>query len=74
MLLAQAFPQYPDPGAAAAVIDALNRIYGLNVNTKVLEERSEEIRIKARELMRRTYDTMKQMGKSQEYELPLMYA
>ena len=74
LLLAQAFPQYPDPGAAAAVIDVINRIYGLNIDTKALEERSEEIRIKARELMRRTYDTMRQMGKSQEYELPLMYA
>lgn len=74
LLLAQAFPQYPDPGAAAVVIGVLNKIYGLNVNTRALEERSEEIRIKARELMRRTYDTMRQMGKSQEYELPLMYA
>ncbi|MCQ5376874.1 MAG: PAC2 family protein [Candidatus Methanomethylicia archaeon] len=73
LLLAEAYPQYPDPGAAATVIEKLKNFFNIPVETKTLLERSEEIRLNARELMRKTTENMQKMGKSQEYELPLMY-
>ncbi|MCS7098180.1 MAG: proteasome assembly chaperone family protein [Candidatus Methanomethyliaceae archaeon] len=73
VLLAESYPNYPDPGAAASVITALNKFVTLNVDVKSLMDRSEEIRLSARELMRKTAENLKKMGKSQEYELPLMY-
>ncbi|MEM2001162.1 MAG: proteasome assembly chaperone family protein [Candidatus Methanomethylicaceae archaeon] len=73
LLMAESYPQYPDPGAAASVISALNKFVPINVDVKALIERSEEIRLNARELMRKTAENLKRMGKSQEYELPLMY-
>jgi uncharacterized protein len=73
LLMAESYPQYPDPGAAASVISALNKFVPINVDVKALIERSEEIRLNARELMRKTAENLKKMGKSQEYELPLMY-
>ncbi|MGC8935932.1 MAG: proteasome assembly chaperone family protein [Candidatus Methanomethylicaceae archaeon] len=73
LLMAESYPQYPDPGAAASVISALNKFVPINVDVKALIERSEEIRLNARELMRKTAENLRKMGKSQEYELPLMY-
>ncbi|MCX8169842.1 MAG: proteasome assembly chaperone family protein [Candidatus Methanomethyliaceae archaeon] len=73
VLLAESYPNYPDPGAAASVITALNKFVTLNVDVKSLMDRSEEIRLSARELMRKTAESLEKMGKSQEYELPLMY-
>ncbi|MGQ9759602.1 MAG: proteasome assembly chaperone family protein [Candidatus Methanomethylicaceae archaeon] len=73
LLMAESYPQYPDPGAAASVINALNKFVPINLDVKPLIERSEEIRLNARELMRKTSENLKKMGKSQEYELPLMY-
>jgi uncharacterized protein len=73
LLMAESYPQYPDPGAAAAVISTLNKFVTINVNTKSLIEKSEEIRLNARGLMSKTSENMQKMGKSQEYELPLMY-
>lgn len=73
VLLAESYPNYPDPGAAASVITALNKFVKLNVDVKSLMDKSEEIRLSARELMRKTAESLKKMSKSQEYELPLMY-
>lgn len=73
VLLAESYPNYPDPGAAASVISALNKFISLNIDIKSLMEKSEEIRLSARELMRKTAENLKKMGKTQEYELPLMY-
>jgi uncharacterized protein len=73
ILLAEAYQQYPDPGAAAVAIEALKKFIPLEVNVKSLLDRSEEIRLRARELMRNTSESMQKMGKSQEYELPFMY-
>ncbi len=73
LLLAESFPQYPDPGAAANVISELKKFTPIDVGIKSLTERSEEIRLNARELMRKTTENMQKMGKSQEYELPMMY-
>ena len=73
LLMAESYPQYPDPGAAATVIESLKKFVPINVDVKTLLEKSEEIRMNARELMRKTTENMQKMGKSQEYELPLMY-
>ena len=73
MLLAQCFLEYPDPGAAAQALLALNKILGLNIDVKPLLDEAEMIRVKTRELMRRTAEAMRQMRKSHEYEVPLMY-
>jgi len=73
LLMAESYPQYPDPGAAATVIESLKKFAKISVDVKSLLEKSEEIRMNARELMRKTTENMQKMGKSQEYELPLMY-
>jgi uncharacterized protein len=72
-LMTESHYHYPDPEAAATVIEILNKILNLNVGVKELLEKGEEIKIKARDLMRRTQDEMKQMQKSQEHEIPMMY-
>jgi len=73
VLLAQSHYQYPDPGAAASIISALNKLLNLNVDTKQLLEQAEEIRLKTRELMQRTQRSMQGMQKTQEQEFPAMY-
>lgn len=73
ILLAQCFQQYPDPGAAAAVLKIFSKALDLQINVEPLIQEAEEIRIKTRELMRRTQNIMRQMQKTTEYEVPLMY-
>jgi uncharacterized protein len=73
VLLAQSHSQYPDPGAAASAITAVNKLLKLNVDVKELIEQAEEIRVKTRELMQRTTRSMQGMAKGQEQELPAMY-
>ncbi len=45
-ILADAFPDFPDPGATAKVLEALNELYSLGVDTKKLLEDSEKIKAK----------------------------
>jgi uncharacterized protein (TIGR00161 family) len=73
ILMAESYQQYPDPGAAAASIEALKKLVPLEVDTKPLIAKSEEIRLSARELMRKTSENLQKMGKAQEYEMPMMY-
>lgn len=73
ILLAQSHYQYPDPGAAASMVNILNKLLSLNVDVKKLLEQAEEIRLKTREIMQRTYKAMQRMQKMQEQELPPMY-
>jgi uncharacterized protein len=72
-LMAEAHYGIPDPGAAAEVLEVLNKGYNLKVDVKKLLERDEEIRVMARDLMRRTAESMQEMKKPQEQELPVMY-
>lgn len=72
-LLAQAFSKYPDPGAAASIIEVIGDLLNMDVNVDELLKSAEEIRVKTRDLMRRTDRTMQQMGKTQELEVPAMY-
>jgi len=70
-LLAQSFYNYPDPEAAAAAIKELGKITGLQVDVTKLVEGGEEIRLRARDVMKRTEQELNRMKKTQEYDLPL---
>jgi uncharacterized protein len=70
-LLAQSFYNYPDPEAAAMVLKEFSRIFEVKVDVSKLLEKGEEIRLKARDIMKRTQQEMNRMKKSQEYDLPL---
>jgi uncharacterized protein len=70
-ILAQSFYNYPDPEAAAMVLKEFSRIFEIKVDISKLREKGEEIRLKARDMMKRTQQEMKRMKKSQEYDLPL---
>ncbi len=70
-ILAQSFYNYPDPQAAAMVLKELSKISDVKVDSSKLLEKGEEIRLKARDLMKRTQQEMNRMQKSQEYDLPL---
>ena len=70
-LLAQCFLNYPDPEAAAEVLKELTNITGIKVDISKLLEKGEEIRLKARDVMKRTQQEMTKMKKAQEYDIPL---
>lgn len=72
-LMAESHFGYPDPGAAAAAIEVMNKILDMDVDVKTLLEKEEEIRIVTRDLMRRTEENMKSAQKMQEQEIPVMY-
>jgi uncharacterized protein len=74
ILLAQSHLTYPDPGAAASLITSLNKLLGLDVDTKELMAHEDELRVKLRALMHRTSEQMKQLKKGREQEIPLLYA
>jgi uncharacterized protein len=70
-LLAQCFPNYPDPEAAAEVLKGLANLTGIKVDISKLTEKGEEIRVRARDVMKRTQQEMNKMKKTQEYDIPL---
>jgi len=70
-LLAQSFYNYPDPEAATVAIKELTNITGLKIDVSELLEKGEEIRLKARDIMKRTQHEMTRMKKAREYDLPL---
>lgn len=72
-LLSESYANYPDPGAAASVIEALNKLIGLKLEVESLLKKADEIRINMRDLMRRTSKEMTQADKSREYDLPPLY-
>ena len=70
-ILAQSFYNYPDPEAAAMVLKEFSRVFEVKVDVSKLLEKGEEIRLKARDIMKRTQEEMTRMKKAQEYDLPL---
>lgn len=60
VLLAEAMGQFPDPAAASAIIEKVNALLSLKIDTKVLEKESEGIRIQTRELMQQTRQAAEQ--------------
>jgi uncharacterized protein len=53
-LLAESLTQFPDPAAAASLIESLGKLLGLELDTNSLMKESEEIRMRSRELMQQT--------------------
>lgn len=70
-LLAQCFFNYPDPEAAAEVLKELTKITGIKVDVSQLLEKGEEIRLRARDVMKRTQQELSKMKKTREYDIPL---
>lgn len=54
VLLAESLAQFPDPGAAGSVVEALNTLLSLKVDVGPLTKEAEAIRLKTRELMQQT--------------------
>jgi uncharacterized protein len=72
VLLAESHRNFPDPAAAASLLEHLNQAFGFNVDIKQLVEEAEEFKIRLRELMQRTQQSMRGV-KSREGELPPLY-
>lgn len=72
-LLAQSFFNYPDPDAAASALEELEKIIGVEIDVSELREKGEEIRIAARDLMKRTEAELARMRKHQEYDIPPLH-
>jgi len=72
-LLTQSYYNYPDPEAAAAAVESVNKILGLKVNTSELLRKGEEIRLRSKDVMKRTQAEMVRINKGQEYDVPPLY-
>lgn len=72
-LLSECFLNYPDPGASASTLLALSKVVGHDIDVKPLLEQEEEIRLRLREMMRRTLEAMRGSGKEYEYTIPALY-
>jgi uncharacterized protein len=70
-MLAQCYLNYPDPEAAAVVLQELEKISGIKVDISKLLEKGEEIRLRARDVMKRTQQEMTNVKKGQEYDIPM---
>jgi len=70
-LLSQCFSNYPDPEAAAEVLKDLAKIVDVKVDVTKLLEKGEEIRLRARDVMKRTQEEMGKMKKGQELDIPM---
>ncbi len=69
-ILAESFFNYPDPEAAAATITVLNKLVGVDVEVSELIERGEEIRLRARDMMKRTQEELMKMKSDRELDIP----
>ncbi|MCE4614667.1 MAG: proteasome assembly chaperone family protein [Desulfurococcales archaeon] len=74
LLLAESFLDFPDPEAASVVIEGLNRMIGLNMSVGDLLKEAEMIKLRMKELMRSTKESMMKMGKGLEYQSPVIYS
>jgi uncharacterized protein len=72
-LLSECFLNYPDPGASASTLQAFSKITGHSIDVKPLLEQEEEIRLRLREMMKRTMEAMRGVGKEYEYTIPALY-
>ncbi|MCD6368212.1 MAG: proteasome assembly chaperone family protein [Thermoproteales archaeon] len=73
ILLGESYANYPDPGAAAAVLETFSKIFDFKIDVKPLIDQAEELRLKLRELMKRTIETLRSAQKRYERALPPLY-
>ena len=73
LVSAQSHFNYPDPGSAAEVVKYLSKILHIELDVKPLLESAEELKLRLRDLMRRTSRMMQGVQKSRELELPPVY-
>ncbi|RLG07639.1 MAG: hypothetical protein DRN59_00820 [Thaumarchaeota archaeon] len=73
IILAQSHYNYPDPGAAGQLVSFLSKVLDIEVDIKPLLESAEELKLRLRDLMRRTDQMMQGIQKSRELELPPVY-
>ena len=59
-LLAECYAGFPDPGAAAAALQVLSKLLQIPVDVKRLLDGAEETRLRLRELMNQTQQTIQQ--------------
>jgi uncharacterized protein len=71
VLLTESFLEFPDPEAAAVGLTTLSKIIGIEIDVGELLQQAEMIRLRARDLMRRTSQTFSRLGKDLEYSVPL---
>ncbi|MGQ4833236.1 MAG: proteasome assembly chaperone family protein [Candidatus Asgardarchaeia archaeon] len=72
-LVSECYRNIPDPGAAVKILEFIEKITGRSIKLEELQKDAEAIRLKMRDLMRRTGEAMKQMAKIHEGEIPPMY-
>jgi uncharacterized protein len=73
-LLAPVIPQIPDANAAVAILEKLNKLYGININTKKLKDEGEEVSKKLMELSMKTqeqHQDMVSLGKNPNSDAPM---
>lgn len=73
LILSQAHFNYPDPGSAAEILRYLSKLLSISIDVKPLLESAEELKLRLRDLMRRTSQAMQDVQKSRELELPAVY-
>jgi len=59
-LLAECYAGFPDPGAAAAALQVLSKLLQIPIDVKQLLDGAEETRLRLRELMNQTQQTIQQ--------------
>lgn len=59
-VMVQSFDAYPDPGAAAELLKAIEPTLGFSIDISQLEAESETIRLKMKELMAKTIQTVRE--------------
>lgn len=72
-LLSQSFARYPDPGAAASVVEKLSEMLGKKIDVRPLLEKADELKLSLRDLMKQTEEAIRQSSKVLEGHLPAMY-
>jgi predicted ATP-grasp superfamily ATP-dependent carboligase len=72
-LMGESHHGYPDPGSAAATVEAVGKIMGQPIDIQKLLDTAEEIRLAARDLMRKTEEAMEAAAKPGETEVPVMF-
>jgi uncharacterized protein len=49
-IIAESFPTYPDPGAAASALEALSKLLDMKIDIQELLEKGDEIRLNLKDL------------------------